>query len=689
MTSYSLMTETPGDLALAVPPSSIGNTLLTFTKASRDSQGTLNSLLQTPFLQEIRIPSATDGLTTIYPIISDTVAKLAAVQVIDVGIARQLLGYARTFPLLAGVMPRGQVASSLSQLVVRYVQEANIKSVDSKKFFASFQSTIDTVLTTVTTLDRDIARTKEQIMELEEQLENAANPADTDVLTILREGMGKYFDTMSHSGLSFFAGLAEVFKMTVEDVQDMIRRSNEIAELKRLIQQLEGFQKRVSAVRTSLTNLGESMTTLMRASVSIMSVWFQINQNLQTLAVSPNAAEKFSETDVELLKMTWKDVYERAETFTKEISDVSATTVNSLMVENKRCVSQAVSRATQRLANNKKSVSPEEDAIDKLKPDPQIAKALQDMTEKSGKIVAGFNDLLRTPFLDSLKVSSSAVSGSSDDGSRTDGEDNGIDLETLTLTYLQRYQKLQADTIPVARDLYGYAMLQQNLLPMLEKQVPITTYLDANVKIIAGYREAASKLHALHNKFQQDWNIAINMVIRAIEEQKSGMVGLEQQITDLVKQKRDITIGAAFAIIGAIVFTAAAFLTGGLVMMAFAGLALGTAVAAGMLISNIVQMNAAISGFRQALETAKQTVKKLETVLPMMQEIQDLLATVTLVWNAITNKLVAIQTNVDSWLFLIGPALDTLVGFAIADWKEVSESVLEYVAVVSDVNPLA
>ncbi len=69
--------------------------------------------------------------------------------------------------------------------------------------------------------------------------------------------------------------------------------------------------------------------------------------------------------------------------------------------------------------------------------------------------------------------------------------------------YREKYLELQLDTLPVARNLAAYAVLQQTLLPFVKRddqaniaagEIPLTDYLGLNTPLVSEYLEAATKL---------------------------------------------------------------------------------------------------------------------------------------------------------------------------------------------------
>lgn len=468
----------------------------------------------------------------------------------------------------------------------------------------------------------------------------------------------------------------------------------------KLLEFLKDFQTRIRDVRLLMTALLENLTNVMRQSIALMGAWYEILQSLNGLSATSVPLDKFDADEVSAIKVAWQTVKNSADDFKKAVSDVSSTSITSVLERNTEVVrrslafSARVSTVSARSVPRELSTSDaDKEAISKITTDEQTQKSLDAMTATSRKIVASFNKLLRVPFLDSLHVSSAASTGTNANGRQENSNDesNKVDLETLTLNYLTRYQTLQADTVPIARSLYGYARVQQQLIPLLGKSLSVDNYVRANLSLIEKRREDAERVHALHNKFQQDWNTAILLVERAIAEQEENIKGIQATIEDLVEQKSKMTLGAIFSFIGAALFTVAAVLTGGLLMAFCGAAAIGLVVTGSILAKQAADLQKAINGYRAALKSAKETLGQLKFVLPVMVEIQQHLSSVTLIWNDIANKLAELHAGTEAWeelaYVLHGDQWDPLKQAALNNWKGVETSVLAYVAQVSDVNP--
>lgn len=703
---------TKAEFSYLLPPAAVSESFSTLSTVSRETQTAFNALLRTPFLQEIRVASSDDvflktgvsntdaavAKASLYPLITEGLANFAAIQTMDVTVARKLSGYAATLPLIAQSLPREKLASVLLSMVGTNVENVNRKSESSKAFFTSFSDTLRRTSVAIDSMDVDLEKLRNEIAGFNRF--QAESEPDSSMFSRAKQRLGKYMANSTGSDSSFFAALGALLSVAVDELQKMFSHVDETKVRESLLDNLKQLQSRVRDVRLLLTALLDSLSVLLRTSLSTMTVWYDISADLTRLSKTTMPGEKFSKAETQQIKEAWQSIKKDADAFTESVSDKSSESVLKLGLAARAEVSRSLSLA-RAAATSASSVFPssvsdaQKDAVMKIMADEEVPKALEQLTATSGKIVASFNNMLKIPFLDSLKVSNSAVTGTNADGSNEKPNDNAdsVDLEQVALNYLRRYQKLQAETVPIARSLYGYATLQTRLIPMLGKQVSVESYVKANMGIITKHREEAARVHQLHNKFQQDWNTAILLVERAIAEQESSIDGLKTQIESLVKKHRDMTIGAVFATIGAAIFTAAAFATGGLLLVLLSSLAVGSAVTAGVLISEAVKLQDTINAYRQALKTAEDALEKLKFVLPFMREIAGHLQEVTGVWNDIANKLTAIETNVETWetLVLFGgeQALQTLLGVAAADWKIVADMVLKYVAQVSDANPEA
>jgi hypothetical protein len=69
--------------------------------------------------------------------------------------------------------------------------------------------------------------------------------------------------------------------------------------------------------------------------------------------------------------------------------------------------------------------------------------------------------------------------------------------------YREKYLELQLDTLPVARDLIAYSVLQQTLLPFVKRddqanigagEIKLSVFLDTNSPLVSEYLATATEL---------------------------------------------------------------------------------------------------------------------------------------------------------------------------------------------------
>eukprot|EP00737_Agarophyton_chilense_P004697 gb/GEZJ01006146.1/.p1 GENE.gb/GEZJ01006146.1/~~gb/GEZJ01006146.1/.p1 ORF type:complete len:735 (-),score=125.69 gb/GEZJ01006146.1/:117-2192(-) len=688
-----------------MPPGETVKLLQSSSESNKKTQASFNELLRFPFLQEVRAGSlrndAVNGGTPVLHIISEGLTYFSSSQITDVNIVRKLSGFAATVPRLVGVLPRKRLAEVLIGMVTRYAEFANKKSVESKKFQSNFATVIAEASEAIDALDGDLDVLRQDIKELEEDEDESSfsifsfiqTNAGVKLLDTTRRRIGKYLTTEVNSEQSLISSLSLMFSVSTEQLTAIVRGTESQPDIEKYTELLKDFQNRLRDVRLLLTALMQNLRNVLRQSVSLMSSWYIILQQLHLLSASKEPDEKFPENEAATISEAWESLKGDADDFTTSVADVSVSAVTSVLERNTEVVRRSLAFVP-RSFKATDTLSPEENvALSKITTDEETLKSLDAMTGTSGKIVATFNKLLRVPFLDSLHVSAAANTGSNKNGSQEnpDEERTNIDLETLTLNFLQRYQKLQAETVPIARNLYSYATLQQRLIPMLSSSLSIENYVGVNLNLIEKRRAEAARVHAEHNKFQQDWNTAILLVERAIAEQEANIDGLKATIKDLVEQKKRRTLGSIFTFIGAALFTAAAVFTGGMLFVLCGAVAIGLVVTGSMLASQAAELQRGINGYKTALRTAEETLSHFKFVLPIMQEVREQLKSVTLIWNEITNKLTDLSTGTEAWEFLAitlqGDEWDPFLDAALKSWKSIEKSVLAYVAQVSDVNP--
>jgi len=168
----------------------------------------------------------------------------------------------------------------------------------------------------------------------------------------------------------------------------------------------------------------------------------------------------------------------------------------------------------------------EKEFADTLGPPNTLEKTLNTMTQQTGKIIDKFNELLQLPWLNNVNVT---------DPNNSSDKKN---LQDLLTSYLQKYQKLQAETVPIARKIYSYAQTQQLLLPAIGNEISLKDYLDANAGIVSDYKKEAEMVWNLTKKFQDDWQLMINAINQAINELKANIESWQATISTLEVERK-------------------------------------------------------------------------------------------------------------------------------------------------------
>ncbi|KAF8686119.1 hypothetical protein AX14_003950 [Amanita brunnescens Koide BX004] len=323
----------------------------------------------------------------------------------------------------------------------------------------------------------------------------------------------------------------------------------------------------------------------------------------------------------------------------------------------------------------------DEGAIEKvLGPPGDTQQKLQALADSTGKIIDEFNSLLQTAYLDQILCTSPI-----------DGSDSN--LYVVMNYYREKYLKLQQDTLPVARALAGYAVLQQTLLPFVKRDdqanvaagdIKMSTFLETNTPVVAGYLESSAALSKRSTEVKNDWDNAINLVKMKINECDQNIKSWGDSIDQLTEEQKKLTLYACLAAFGAfLAFTAAVFLPGiGMLAALAVGAALGaTAVYLAIQASKITE---AINDLKGAVANARDAKAKLEALLPPMLEISQNLSSVSVIWSDIATSLTTLNTFYGVLNGPTGPiVLDTLKPKIISLWGVVNTDVQNYITTVA------
>jgi len=433
-----------------------------------------------------------------------------------------------------------------------------------------------------------------------------------------------------------------------------------------------------------ITNFRMLTTTLVKVehhSRTLMNVWNDIDKNLTELKKINDPKLTISE-QAEVIN-SWLILKRYLNNYLSTLSDSNISGIRSLSFMNHPEVHTRIVPTTPnekkyyKLVNkvpkiqalslaNSDEIS-EKEFEDTMGPPGKLQETLNTMTKQTGKIINKFNELLQLPWLNNVKVT---------DPNNSSEKKN---LQDLLTSYLQKYQKLQAETVPIARKIYSYAQTQQILLPAIGNEIGLKDYLDANTPIVKDYKQEAEDVWVKTKKFQDDWQLMINAINQAINELKANIESWKATIDTLEAERKKAILISVFMALGAALFAAAAFLTGGMVAALIGVGLLAYSIEEAVKAQKLLE---AINGYKQAVTTAQETIDKLNQALPLMIEIKEYLADVTTTWNTIATKLGFVTQQYEMWSrsFII---FKLTVSKVIASWQEIEKAAAHYLEIVS------
>jgi len=218
------------------------------------------------------------------------------------------------------------------------------------------------------------------------------------------------------------------------------------------------------------------------------------------------------------------------------------------------------------------------------------------------------------------------------------------------------------------------------LLPAIGNEISLKDYLDANNGIVLEYKKEAETVWNLTKKFQDDWQLMINAINQAINELKANIESWQATISTLEEERKKAIILSVFMALGAAIFAAAAFMTGGMIFALIGAGLLAYSIEEAVKAQKLLE---AINGYKQCVKNAQDTIDKLNSALPLMLEIKKYLADVTTTWNTIATKLNFIEQQYNLWsrLFVLYKAT---VKNVISSWKEIEDAAHHYLDIVSN-----
>lgn len=351
-----------------------------------------------------------------------------------------------------------------------------------------------------------------------------------------------------------------------------------------------------------------------------------------------------------------------------------------------------------------------------LSPPDKTKEVLDTLSSTTGSLINAFDNIISLPFVDSLRIDAL-------------GEKS---IESVILDLKLQYQTLQGNTLPFARDLYGYAGLQLITIPKLPTEIEVATYVNLNKVIIARHKLEAAQVRKESEAFRKKFVAALDLFETSIKELGKQIEELQLQIDDTKDLQEKERAVAAIAGVFTFVFTTAAVFaviaTGGAAASASAGSAstwsitavqgsaaatgvtgffqglgagLGVSATSGLIGTSVVMSTGALAGLAEtivssiqarnfgravcALEDLKESAEKardtLIEVVELMSGVEDSLDEIVNVWSEVESSLSIIQSDVGSWNE--DNFSKDLANSTVAEWEEVREAVQIYTSVVS------
>ena len=345
-----------------------------------------------------------------------------------------------------------------------------------------------------------------------------------------------------------------------------------------------------------------------------------------------------------------------------------------------------------------------------LSPPPDTAKALDDLSDTTGALIDAFDDIIRLPFVDAFRVD----------------ELGDKSIADVILDLKKKYQALQGNTLPFARDLFGYSAVQIQTIPMINDSLPLRTYLDLNKVIIARHKLEATQVKKESEAFRKTFAATLDIFENTIKELAEQIQDLNTQIQetkDLQEKEKTVAIIAGVLVF---VFTVAAvlaiFATGGAAASGVSsatstvavqgsaasagfftslGASIGVAGTSGLVATTAAFGSAAVASLAETIVSSieagnfGQAIKSLESlrdsaetsrnqliqVIDLMQGVETSLDEIVTVWTEVEGSLGIIQSDVDNWSeenFSQELAADT-----VEEWEDVRSAIEKYTAVVS------
>jgi len=431
-----------------------------------------NAMLTVPFLDLVKI----NDTQTLYPVINDAFLNFTQLQLRDTNQVRKILNYALTLisllPTIPGNMTPTTFVNTFSQIVAKYVDEANASLEETQAFYTNFSTVIVSIKSAMVAINKTILDLTDQIEKNLDQLKKE------NILNTLLKTFEKIYKLADGKNT-----VADLLNMSVTDLDNTFEKAS-----KPLIQQLVNNLKHLKDVNTDAYNKAQGLLTALKQSfdlsLDMTGVWQLIQKDYDALKKNPTS---FPIDNTTLLVTQWSQVKADANNYLNSVNQITTASINAMTFFNNPLAKVRIAPRTKaekeledmyrKFTEHHKpqkrtlkaaatSVPSKDDGVKAFSPPSNMNELLDKMSKDSGSIARGFNTILQLPWLYSISVH--------DPDAPQDQQDKKVDLQTMITKMLKKYQALQLLTVPVARSLYTYSLNQLALIPNINKPGGLT-----------------------------------------------------------------------------------------------------------------------------------------------------------------------------------------------------------------------
>ncbi|KAJ7799035.1 hypothetical protein B0H13DRAFT_2391332 [Mycena leptocephala] len=670
-------------------------TLHQFSSSYQTATESFTNLLLYPFLQSIvlsnpnNIKSNEQDLRTL---VVDGSSRFGQLCTTNISIAQQVNSYGKVVPVLLKGETISKYTTYAKPLIEKYVAEAEASGNENKQFFMEFQAYISTV-------DQKIALIAPKVAGLTTDIENAnIELGNANVGAVIGDLIKTFFKI--GSGEDGNVQIATLLGVGIDTLKSSFTQlwANQ-QHLKGLIKGLTNLKDTLTTVETLFSKLRGALTGVLSDAKALLSIWSDVQTRLGTVESVDRMV-----TDAELTQIVveWTKAQEAATAYVGAVSGSGATRA----VPTRQLINEATAAVAHHMpkvprtqgelkmahlitsldltdAGGKPKVTDSDrEKLLKLAGPPETSKAvLDELILQTSGVMEEFNVLLRIPYLSQLQCTN------------PDKPSEKIDIQTMVTNYQKMYWDLQQETVPLAQDLQTYSETVLLLLPKLVStpsaqpgELTIDAYLKAHKSLASDYHLKATELSNKSLTYRNNWNNAIIAVEQAINECQTNIENWEEDIGDLTDEVRHQTLITVLTGIGALVcFSAAALIPGGILVSG--GLMAGGAPLISMTIAAIEEigrLRSVIDELNNIIQSAKNTRKSLEVLIPLMQRIVDTVAGIADIWANVTQGL----NDVGAWNMLLElpQLLDDMRPKLMDNWTSIKEATEAYMDIITGVK---